>query len=97
MQAMSEDDKDRIALILTGPTLLIAAFGGSTWWIKAKGLQATAWLMDNNILVAKDQAMIPILDAGLDLPRIALIVAVGVLLLGFSILMLRNAIRRRWR
>lgn len=94
---MNADDKDRMALILTGPTLLIAFFGGSTWWIKAKGMQATAWLMDNNVLVAKDHATIPILDAGLDVPRIALIVAVVVLLLTASVMMMRRGLRSRRR
>lgn len=92
---MNEEDKDRLTLILSGPVILTIIFGGTTAVLKAKGMEATGWLMERNILVAKDQAMIPILDAGLDGPRIALIIAVAVLLLTFSIMMLRRTIRIR--
>lgn len=92
---MDAEDKDRLTLILSGPVILTLIFGGVTTLIKTKGMQATGWMMERNILVAKDQAMIPILDAGLDGPRIALIIAVAVLILTFSIVMLRRTIRIR--
>lgn len=92
---MNEEDKDRFALILSGPLILALILGGGTAWIQAKGAQATGWLMERNILVSKDQAMIPILDAGLDGPRIAVIIAVVALVLTFSIMMVRRTLRIR--
>lgn len=92
---MNEEDKDRFALILSGPLILTLILGGGTAWIQAKGVQATGWLMERNILVSKDQAMIPILDAGLDGPRIAVIIAVVALILTFSIMMVRRTLRIR--
>lgn len=95
---MNTEDQDRVALIFTGPTLLIALLGGGgTWWIMAAGQRATGWLMDHDILVAKEQAMVPILDAGLDGPRIAVIVAVAALVVTLSVTMIRRTVRKRRR
>lgn len=82
---MQEEDKERLALILTGPMLLTGLFGGAGGWIALKGQQATGWLIEHQVLVTRDEAMIPILDAGLDSARLALIVAVAMLVLGLAV------------
>jgi len=82
---MTEEDKERIAILFTGPSLL-AGMIGSVWaWILARGHDATAWLIQHNILVPADQAVIKILDAGLDVARCALIAAIIVLIIWGSI------------
>lgn len=87
---MNEDDKDRLALILTGPMMLSALVGGIGVWIKAKGVQATAWLVDHHILVPRKQAVVKILDAGLDLPRIAAGAAILILVLVLTVSLARR-------
>lgn len=82
---MTEEDKERIAILFTGPSLL-AGMIGSVWaWILARGHDATAWLIQHNVLVPADQAVIKILDAGLDVARCALIAAIIVLIIWGSI------------
>lgn len=81
MSFFSEEDQDRVALMITGPSILLGLIGGSTAWIMAKGYTATAWLMAHKILVPKEEAMISFLDAGLDLARLALIAVLVVLML----------------
>lgn len=77
----TEEDQDLYALIFTGPALLLGLLGGSWAWIAVKGQEATAWLIEHNILVTRDAALIPILDAGLDTARVILLAAVAFLLL----------------
>lgn len=55
-----------------------------------KGYVATAWLMQHKILVPKEQALINILDAGLDLARIVLIAAIIFLILWGTIASVRR-------
>lgn len=90
---MQEEDKDRIALIMTGPMLFAGLLGGAGGWIAVKGQQATGWLIEHHVLVTRDEAMIPILDAGLDSARIALIVAGAVLVLGLAVSTVRRSRR----
>lgn len=82
---MSEEDQEIFATYITLPSIMVALFGGSIGgmiaWINTKGLIATAWLMEHQILVPKEEAMITFLDAGLDLARIILILAVFILLI----------------
>lgn len=77
----NEQDQDLYALIFTGPAIFLGLLGGATGWIVAKGQVATSWLTQHHILVPADQAVIPILDAGLDLPRCVLLTAILILLL----------------
>ncbi|MGP9587812.1 hypothetical protein ACT3TB_19400 [Micrococcaceae sp. AOP34-BR2-30] len=91
----NERDQDLYALIFTGPILLAGLFGGIGTWIWTQGTNATAWLIANRILVPADQAVIPILDGGLDLARCVLIGAVAFLLLWGSIAGARRAHKRR--
>lgn len=88
----SEEDRDRLALMFTGPSLLVGLFGGTWSWLAARGREATAWLIQHNLLVPADQALIKIYDAGLDLARCVLIGAIVVLIIWGSI-----AIARRTR
>lgn len=81
----TEEDRDLYALIFTGPTLLLGLLGGASGWIIAQGQVATAWLTQHNILVPADQALIPILDAGLDLPRCVLLGTLIILMLWMTI------------
>jgi len=82
---LNEEDRDLYALIFTGPFILLGIFGsvlaGASGWIITKGHVATSWLIQHNILVPADQAAIPILDAGLDLPRCVLLAAILILML----------------
>lgn len=80
----SEEDQDRVALIFTGPMLLVGFFGGAGGWIALKGQEATSWLINHGILVPRSEAMIPILDAGLDTARVVLAGALVFLLLWAS-------------
>ena len=77
----NEEDQDLYALIFTGPILLAGLLGGSGAWIAVKGHEATAWIIGHKILVGREDALIPILDAGLDTARVILIAAVAFLLL----------------
>jgi len=77
----NEEDSEIYALIFTGPMILFGLLGGASTWIAVKGQIATAWLIQRNILVAKEDALIPILDAGLDLARVVLVAAVTFLVL----------------
>lgn len=88
----NEEDQERIALIITGPSLLLGLFGGSIAWIMAKGQAATAWLIAHKILVPKEEAMLSFLDAGLDFARLTLIAVIVFLILWGSI---ASARRRR--
>lgn len=81
----SEEDKELYAIIFTGPMILFGLLGGAGTWIAMKGQLATAWLMQNNILVPREESLIPILDAGLDTARAVLIAAIVFLLLWATI------------
>lgn len=91
----SEEDKELYALIFTGPMLAIALFGGAGAYIWSQGQEATSFLVQHNILVSGDEALIPILDAGLDLARVVLIVAVLFLVLWATISMAARKKRSR--
>src|SRR5699024_12591446 len=82
---LNEEDRDLYALIFTGPFILLGIFAsvlaGASGWIITKGHVATSWLIPHNILGPADQAAIPILAAGLDLPRCVLLAAILILLL----------------
>lgn len=91
----NEQDQDLYAVIFTGPLILIAFIGGAGTWIWARGTEATAWLIEHHILVPSDQALIPILDAGLDPARCVLLGAVAFLLLWATIASVRRNRRRR--
>lgn len=86
----SEEDQERIALIFTGPSLLVGLFGGVWAWIAARGQDATSWLIQHNVLVPADQALVKIYDAGLDTARCALIAAIVVLTLWGTISIARK-------
>lgn len=90
---MNEEDQDRMALILTGPMLLVGLFGGAGGWIALKGQEATSWLINHGILVPHSEAMIPILDAGLDTARVVLAAAVVSLLIWGSVATARKTRR----
>lgn len=92
---LSEEDQDLYALIFTGPILLAGLLGSAGAWIWARGTQATAWLIEHNVLVPGDQALIPIMDAGLDLARCVLLGAVTFLVLWGTIASATRARRRR--
>lgn len=81
----SEEDKELYAMLFTGPMILLGLLSGAGAWIAVKGKIATAWMIQNNILVPKEEALIPILDAGLDLARVVLIAAVVFLVLWAAI------------
>lgn len=87
---LNEEDRDRMALIFTGPSLLAGLFGGFWAWLAARGQDATAWLIQHNILVPADQALVRIYDAGLDAARCALIVAIIILTIWGSISIARR-------
>ena len=91
----SEEDQELYALIFTGPLILAGLLGGASTWIWARGTEATAWLIQHQILVPEDQALLPILDAGLDPARCVLLGAVTFLLLWATIAGARRARRRR--
>lgn len=82
---MTEEDKDRIAILFTGPSIFVGAIGSVWLWIMARGYDATGWLMQHNVLVPADQALIKILDAGLDTARCALLVVLIVFILWASV------------
>lgn len=77
----NEEDADLYAVIFTGPLILMGLLGGASAWIAVKGQMATAWLIQHQILVAKKDALVPILDAGLDIARVVLLAAVIFLVL----------------
>lgn len=89
----SEEDKDLYAIMFTGPIFLLGVLGGASAWIGVKGKIATAWMIQNNILVTKEEALIPILDAGLDLARVVLIAAVIFLVLWAAIASTRRKLK----
>lgn len=90
----NEEDQELYALIFGGPMLLMGLLGGVSGWIVTQGQVATAWLIQHHILVPADQAVIPILDAGMDLPRCVLLVTVLILMVWG---MIAGARRRRER
>lgn len=81
----SDQDRDLYALIFTGPILLVGLLGGMGTWIWARGQEATAWLIEYGVLVPRDEALVPLLDAGLDPARCVLLGAVAFLLLWAAI------------
>lgn len=87
---MTEEDKDRMAVLFTGPAIFAGAIGSLWAWILARGHDATAWLIQHNVLVPADQALIKILDAGLDPARCALIAALIVLIVWGSVAAVRK-------
>lgn len=89
----NEDDQELMLKIFTGPMLLMTALGGTWGWISVKGHQATAWLIEHQLLVPEQEATIPIMDAGLDTARVALLVAVAFLILWASISVFRRSRR----
>lgn len=90
---MNEEDQERMAVLFTGPMLLLGLLGGTGGWIALKGQEATSWLIDHGILVPRGEAMIPILDAGLDTARVVLAAAVVFLLIWGSVATARKTRR----
>lgn len=92
----NEQDQDLYALIFTGPLLFAGVLGGAGTWIWARGTEATAWLIEYNILVPAEQALLPILDAGLDLARCVLLGAIAFLVLWGTIASARKRRNRAY-
>lgn len=90
MSFFSEEDAERYALIFTGPMLLLGLLSGTGAWVAFKGQIATAWLVQRHILVSREEAVIPILDAGLDVARVVLLASVLFLVLWAAIASVRR-------
>jgi hypothetical protein len=78
---MNEDDNDLYWIILGGPVFFIGALAGVGTWMAGGFTQATAWLVEHNILADADAATVAVGAGGLDLPRLILLAAVLVLAL----------------
>lgn len=92
----NEQDQDLYALLFTGPLLLAGVVGAAGTWIWARGTEATGWLIEHHILVPEDQALLPILDAGLDLARCVLLGAIAFLVLWGTIASARKRRNRAY-
>ena len=75
------DTNELYWLIIGGPLLLGGAVFGWLSGFDTGTRQATGWLIDHNVLVTGQEALIPIGEAGLDLPRIVFAASLLVLLL----------------
>lgn len=76
-----QDTNELYWLIIGGPLLLGGAVFGWLSGFDTGTRQATGWLIDHNVLVTGQEALIPIGEAGLDLPRIVFAASLLVLLL----------------
>lgn len=84
-----EDTNELYWLIIGGPLLMGGLFVGGLSVLEGGLQSAVVWLIDHNVLVAAADAMIPIGDGGLDLPRI--VFASSLL---FLLLMMTLSLRR---
>lgn len=88
-----EDTNELYWLILGGPLLFGGAVMGWLSGFETGTSQAAGWLIDHSVLVASQEAMIPIGEVGLDLPRIIFAASVLVLLLMASLALRRKSSR----
>lgn len=97
MSENSNSFEDNPVMVLTfGSMLAAGVLSAAGAWLVAKWQVAVAWMIEHQVLVSADQAIVPLGDGGLDLARVVVLVA-AILAVVLLLVMAVRAVRVRRR